>query len=305
MSKILVIFGASGNQGRSVIDTVLANKELSKKFQIRAVTRDVNKASVVELAKSGVEVVSADMDSTSSMSNVVDGAHTVFLMTNFWESMSATKEVAQGKAVADACKAAGVKHLIFSSLINTTEASQGRLSHISHFDGKAQIEAYIRDIQVPATFVLPGMFMSGFLTMLRKNEEGGYTLALPVSEDKAQIPLLDAASDTGKFVIAVLQAYPSCLGKHVHAAVDYYTPKRILAEFAEVMKKPAAFAQVPGEVFKTFLPPPVAQELLENMLLLEDPGYYAGAALTQGPWSSCDNLTTWKDFVVANREKWL
>ena len=111
--------------------------------------------------------------------------------------MSAETEIAQGKAVADACKTAGVQHLIFSSLLNTTRASNGRLSHISHFDGKAKIEEYIRQLGIPATFVLPGMFMSGYFNMIRKNEDGSYVLAMPVSEEGAKAPLFDPANDMG------------------------------------------------------------------------------------------------------------
>ena len=221
MSKILTVFGASGNQGSSVIRAVLADSALSKEYQIRAITRDSSKASMAQLAEKGVEVVEvctsspvfnptaqqsankvvekADMASTESISRAVKGSHTVFLMTNFWESLSADTEIAQGKAVADAAKAAGVQHLIFSSLINTSEASKGRLSHISHFDGKAKIEEYISGTGVPATFVLPAMFMSGYFDMIRKNEDGSYMLALPMSEEKPQIPLLDTVGDMGVY----------------------------------------------------------------------------------------------------------
>lgn len=138
------------------------------------------------------------MSSVEQAAPGVKGAHTVFFVTNFWESMSADIEISQGKAVADASKAAGVKHLIFSSLINTSEASGGRLSHISHFDGKAKIEKYIRDSKIPSTFVLPGFFMSNLLTQIKKGDDGKYILALPVSPEKAQVPLFDAAVDVGK-----------------------------------------------------------------------------------------------------------
>lgn len=137
------------------------------------------------------------MSSAEAAAPAVQGAHTVFLMTNFWETMSADTEIAQGKAVTDAAKAAGVKHLIFSSLINTTEASKGKLPNIAHFDGKAKIEAHIRQSGVPSTFVLPGMFASAYFETIRKGEDGTYTLALPVNEDKAQLPIFDAAGDTG------------------------------------------------------------------------------------------------------------
>lgn len=112
------------------------------------------------------------MSSAEAAAPAVQVAHTVFLMTNFWETMSADTEIAQGKAVTDACKAAGVKHLIFSSLINNTEASKGRLPNIAHFDGKAKIEAYIRQSGVPATFVLPGMFMNAYFDTVRRGDDG-------------------------------------------------------------------------------------------------------------------------------------
>lgn len=137
------------------------------------------------------------MSSASQAALAVKDAHTVFLVTNFWESASAETEISQGKAVTDAAKAAGVQHIIFSSLINTTEVSRGKLPHISHFVGKAKIEQYIRDSGVPATFVLPGFFMSNFVQFIQKGEE--YTLAMPVDPERAQVPLFDAAEDTGEF----------------------------------------------------------------------------------------------------------
>lgn len=102
----------------------------------------------------------------------------------------------------------------------------------------------------------------------------------------------------------LLHAFPSCLGKQILAAHEYYTPRRILEVFSEVMGKPATFQQVPNEVYKSFLPAPVAQELFENMLLLQDPGYYGGAKLTEGPRPADGELTSWKEYVKANRNKW-
>lgn len=139
------------------------------------------------------------MSSPESIAAAVQEAHTVFLMTNFWATMSADTEVSQGKAVVDACKTANVQHLIFSSLINTKEASNGRLPNISHFDGKAKIEEYIRQVGLSATFVLPGYFMNNFDSSIRKNEDGSYVLALPVDGEKAQLPLFDAAGDMGMY----------------------------------------------------------------------------------------------------------
>ena len=57
MSKILTVFGATGNQGGSVINHVLAHPQLSKTYKIRAVTRDASKPSALALKEKGAEVV--------------------------------------------------------------------------------------------------------------------------------------------------------------------------------------------------------------------------------------------------------
>ena len=57
MSKILTVFGATGNQVGSVIKSVLSDPVLSKEFKIRGVTRDVNKPAARALTAKGVEMV--------------------------------------------------------------------------------------------------------------------------------------------------------------------------------------------------------------------------------------------------------
>lgn len=58
MSKLITVFGASGNQGGSVIRHILADSKLSKEFRIRGITRDTKKPASQDLARQGVEVVS-------------------------------------------------------------------------------------------------------------------------------------------------------------------------------------------------------------------------------------------------------
>lgn len=57
MSKIFTVFGATGNQGGSVIRAVLADPVLSKEYKLRGVTRDVNKPAAQALSAKGVEMV--------------------------------------------------------------------------------------------------------------------------------------------------------------------------------------------------------------------------------------------------------
>ncbi|KAI9044486.1 NmrA/HSCARG family protein [Aspergillus affinis] len=299
MSKILTVFGATGNQGDSVIKAILADSVLSKEFKIRGITHDPSKSSSQKLAAAGVD---ADISTVEGALPAVSGAHTVFLVTNFWESMKKEVELSQGKAVTEAYKQAGVKHLIFSSLRNVTEISNGRLPNVTHFDGKAEIEDYIRASGISSTFVLPGLFMSNFFDFFNKQGDT-YTLAWPVNLEKARAPLFDAAQDTGKFVKAALANWPSTAGQRILAATDYYTPKRIVDEFQKVTGYKAQAVQIPPETFKSFLPEPVAQDMLENIQLLEDPEYFAGEPLEPSLKLLDQKPTLWEEFVIQNKEK--
>ncbi|KAK9477273.1 hypothetical protein V1514DRAFT_283464 [Lipomyces japonicus] len=307
MTKIITIFGATGNQGGSVVRAILADPVLSKQYKIRGVTRDSTKPAAKALADKGVEVVNADLSSVQSIAPVVKGADTVFLITNYWESKSRDIEYAQGKNVTDASKAAFVTHLIFSSLINVTKETGGSLPNVPHFDAKADIETYIRASGVPATFVMPGYYMSNLILGLKLQQDGSYLWSLPVS-DNARFPLFDVEEDNGKFVVAVIKNRTSVLDKNIFEASEYYTPSRIVTEFTEVTGKKASWVQVSAEQYKSTLPPAFAQEFLENHLLLEGPGYY-GARFRTGSGLS-DSLsileqrpTTWKEFVVKNESR--
>ncbi|GME63580.1 putative family transcriptional regulator protein [Neofusicoccum parvum] len=306
MSKLITVFGATGNQGGSVIQAILADAALSKEFKIRGINRDVTKPAAQALKAKGVEMVTADMNDPASLLAAIKGSHTVFLVTNYWETGKPEVEIAQGKNVADACKEAGVQHLLFSSLLHVTNETGGRLKNVPHFDGKAEIEAYVKEIGVPATFVLPGYYMTNYtaLGMIRKGEDGVYALAYPVGEG-ARFPLADVAEDMGKYVVAAMKQREKLLGAQVLVAEDYYTPTRILKEFEEVTGKKTQYVQVDSETYKSFLPGPMAQEMLENHLFVEEPGYYAGKDLKE----SLDLLasaglkpTSWKDFLMKNKE---
>lgn len=137
------------------------------------------------------------MSSSEDLKRVVQGSDTVFLVTNFWEHQSAKPEIVQGKTIADACKAEGIQHLIFSSLIDVTKASNGRLVHVSHFDGKAEIERYIRQSGLPASFVMPGIFTTELFNLIHKQEDGSCILTTPTAT-QSPAPFIDIVADMGR-----------------------------------------------------------------------------------------------------------
>lgn len=165
--------------------------------------------------------------------------------------------------------------------------SGGILSQVHHFDSKAKVEEYIRSEGIPATFMLPGFYMSNIPGgNLRKTPEGTWKLGLPIPGD-SPIPLFASEYDTGKFVKGILLKRDETLGKRIYAATKYYTPLEILAAFKDEYPdagKAAVFSELPHAVFKGILaaagmPEVTQEELLENMRLMPEFGYYGGEAL--------------------------
>ncbi|OOQ89088.1 putative NmrA family transcriptional regulator [Penicillium brasilianum] len=307
MSKLITVFGATGTQGGSVIRTIIADPKLSNEFRVRAVTRDPSKPNAKALAEQGIELIQGDMSSPADVAKAVDGAHTVYLVTNFWDTMSAKPEILQGKIVTDACNKAGVKHLIFSSLINAAKATEGRLVNITHFDGKAEVEEYIRESGIPASFVMPGIFMTEIFSFIRKQEDGSFILATPVSP-RTVAPWIDAGIDTGNFVRAALQHPPLDNANIIYAASDYYSFEQVAADFKSVIGEPLSVVTISSEMFKAglavSLPPDMVEEIYENLVLLEDPGYYAGADLTSSLELLSEKPVSLKEFFEKNRGHW-
>lgn len=143
--KILTIFGATGNQGGSIIDVVLARSALSAKYALRAISRDPSSAKSQFLASKGVEVVKADVEDLESVKAAVQGSYGVFGVTDFWSIQGDNKarEIQQGKNMFLASKEAGVKHFVFSSLPYVAKLSKGKYPGVEHFDGKAEVEEFV------------------------------------------------------------------------------------------------------------------------------------------------------------------
>ncbi|ETI20211.1 hypothetical protein G647_08245 [Cladophialophora carrionii CBS 160.54] len=303
--KVVVVFGATGKQGGSVVRSILGDPKTASQFSIRAITRDPSKPAAQELTKLGCECVPADADDKDSLRRALEGAYAVFAVTNFWEKKSAEAEIQQGKNMADVAKEVGVQHYICSSLMNVTKLSGGKLSKVAHFDSKAEVEDYVRAIGLPATFFMPGFYMSNIPGQSLNNMQGPYSFALPIPTD-SPIPLFDTEHDTGKFVKAILLNREKVLGQRIYGATDYYTPEQIIADFQAVKTKDGqggAAKQVPEPAFKKILagkglPEPFQDEMLENMLLMPQFGYYGGADLKASHSILNEPLTTWKEYVA-------
>jgi uncharacterized protein YbjT (DUF2867 family) len=313
--KILTVFGATGNQGGSIISTLLDHPELQSKYSIRAVTRDTSKPSAQELKSKVAEVVAADLNDPESLKHAVQGSYGVFAVTNYWEIFSKDKELQQGKAIADAAIAAGVKHLVWSSLPHTTKLTNGKLSQIDHFDGKAEVEEYIEANKgksgLIATHYMPGLFMQMFKDFINPGQDGHPTIALPIPSN-ALFNLIDIRSDTGKWVLGIFEAGASVDGKQVQAVGDWVTGDELATSYTKYSgaNVEVKYATAPRDVWKSFLIPKmgdyIAEEMAQNMDLIAEYSYYGkGAEKNQAEHDKVllkgAKKTTLREFIEANK----
>jgi uncharacterized protein YbjT (DUF2867 family) len=82
---LLTVFGATGNQGGSVINTILSHETLAAKYYLRAVTRDATSASAETLAARGCVIVQANFYDLSSVQAAVEGSYAVFAIANYYD----------------------------------------------------------------------------------------------------------------------------------------------------------------------------------------------------------------------------
>src|SRR6478735_8951752 len=145
--KIIAVVGATGAQGGGLAHAILADK--NSEFAVRAITRDVNSDKAKALAAAGAEVVAADVGDVESITKAFEGAYGAYCVTFFWNHYSPETELATATNLATAAKAAGLKHVIWSTLEDTRNwvplsddrmpTLQGKYK-VPHFDAKGEAD---------------------------------------------------------------------------------------------------------------------------------------------------------------------
>ncbi|KAE8372617.1 NmrA family transcriptional regulator [Aspergillus bertholletiae] len=272
MKKTLVVFGATGNQGGSVIDYVLNDTELSNRYHIRAVTRNPDSTAALKLKDRGVEVAKGNVDHPDTIERVLHNAHIAFILTTY--QTTKVREIAQGKTIADAAVANNLEFLIYSTLPSVMGISGGKYRAVEYFDSKADTETYIRALPIKAAFFAPGCYMQNFHDEIKPEvlDDGTYQLVNCV-HPHTQLPLLDIA-DSGKFVGAILADPDKFQGQVLSAATQMYSFEEIVGILSKSTGKTIKFVQATENSFRESLPPDFVEGLLETMKYFEDYGYY-------------------------------
>ena len=224
--KVIAVTGATGQQGGAV-----AQKLLADGWKIRALTRDLDKPAAQALASAGAQLVAGDMDSRSELDAAFEGAYGVFSVQNFWlPSVGYEGEIQQGRNVANAAKAANVRHLIYSS-VGAAHRGMGQ----KHFESKWIIEQYIQSLDIPYTILRPAAFFENF-NWERASILNGKFNAIGLRPEKER--QLIAVEDIAVFVALALANPQEYLGKTIELAGDALTESQLAETFANVIGRP-------------------------------------------------------------------
>lgn len=272
-SQVILVFGATGSQGGSVVRALQDSK-----YKIRAVTRNPSGAAAKALAAQGIEVVQADITNQEQLDSAFKGVYGVFAVTNFFTHFSKEQEIADGKRLVDTAAAAGVQHYIWSTLGSYTKWSNGKYPHAAHCDGKAAVDDYIRTTSLlPKTTFLSVPFyyqnlISGDLNP-RKQDDGSYVLALPISRG-AKFPGISVDDDVGSFARGILEAGEEVRnGTYVYAMGGMYTFEELIQGWAKKAGvEKAAFVEVTDDQFISFVGKEMGQDLGSMFRVWEEIG---------------------------------
>ncbi len=237
---IILVTGATGNQGGAVARELLANG-----YRVKAMTRSPTGGAAQSLSAQGAEIISADLDDPSSLEKALVGIWGVFAVQNTWEA-GVEREEEQGKRIAETARRQGVQHYVYSSV-----GSAHRSTGIPHFDNKWRVEETVRGLRFPSYTVLrPVFFMENWLSPWFKPgiDQG----KLMVGLQPETVLQMVAVQDIGRYGRLAFERHQDLNGRAIDIAGDELTMPQTAAILSEVTGRPITFEPVPLEQVRDF-----------------------------------------------------
>ena len=257
-NKIIAVVGATGAQGGGLVRAILDDPNGG--FSARALTRDVNSSAAQELARRGAEVVAVDIDDPASVRRAFEGAYGAFCVTFFWAHFSAEREVTEARTMAGAAKAAGLQHVIWSTLEDTRKwvplddprmPTLGGKYKVPHFDGKGEADQLFRDAGVPTTFLLTSFYWDNFIHFgmgPQRGPDGKLAITIPMGDRK--LPGM-AAEDIGRCACGIFRRGSEFIGKTAGIAGEHLTGDEMAAELSRAIGQEVRYNSISPDAFRS------------------------------------------------------
>jgi uncharacterized protein YbjT (DUF2867 family) len=230
--RSVLVTGATGQQGGAV-----ARALLSRGHRVKALTRKPDSGTARLLASAGADVVAGDLGDAASIVKAAGDVDTMFLMGNSYEA-GTEGETRQGIIAADAAKAAGVGHLIYSSV-----ADANKKTGIPHFESKYLVEKHIAGLGIPYTISAPVAFMENVVApwSIAGLRQGVLAFAMP----PRRVLQLAALADIGAFVAALVERREQVFGKRFDLAGDELSGEEQAKILSQAIGRPINYQEIP------------------------------------------------------------
>jgi len=252
--KIIAVVGATGAQGGGLVRAIQADPNGG--FVARAITRDADSDKARALAALGAEVVSADVDDEKSLERAFAGAYGAYCVTFFWAHFSPEKEYTEARNMAQAAKAAGVSHVVWSTLEDTRTVVGESMPtlmgkyKVPHFDAKGEADQFFRDAGVPTTYLYPSYYWDNLIYFgagPTKGPDGVLQFTLPTG--KAKMAGV-AAEDIGKVAYGIFKAGDKYVGQKVGVAGEQLTGAEMAAKLTRALGREVRHNDMSPEAYR-------------------------------------------------------
>ncbi|ODA94249.1 nucleoside-diphosphate sugar epimerase [Mesorhizobium sp. SEMIA 3007] len=230
--RSILVTGATGQQGGAV-----ARALLSRGHRVKALTRKPDSDAARQLVAAGAEVVAGDLADAASIVRAAKDVDTMFLMGNSYEA-GLEEETRQGILAADAAKAAGIGHLIYSSV-----ADADKQTGIPHFESKYLVEQHVRQLGIPHTISAPVAFMENAVAPWSTGALSQGTLAFAMPPKR--VLQLVALADIGAFVAALAERREQVFGKRYDFAGDELSGEEQAKILTKAIGRPIRYQEIP------------------------------------------------------------
>ena len=230
--RSILVTGATGQQGGAV-----ARALLSRGHRVKALTRKPDSDAARQLMSAGADLVTGDLGNAASVLKSASDVGTMFLMGNSYEA-GAEEETRQGFIAAEAAKAAGVGHLIYSSV-----ADANKKTGVPHFESKYLVEKHVASLGIPYTISAPVAFMENIVApwSIDALRQGTHAFAMP---PKRALQLV-ALADIGSFVAALVKHREQVVGKRFDFAGDELSGEERAKILSHAIGRPINYQEIP------------------------------------------------------------
>lgn len=280
--RIVLVFGATGQQGGAVAQALR-----DQGWAVRALVRNPDSAAARALASKGVAVVQGDLSDMASMRSAMTGVHGVFSVQpssgqGAVYNVTDADEIRYGKAIADLAVASGVQHLVYTSV----NAAGPEKTGMGHFDSKAEIEAYLRGLDLVTTIVRPAGFME-LLMLPGMGLDKGFFFSFVRTEQRAQVI---AVQDIGRIVATIFASPDRFAGRTIEIAGDEITGAGLQDSLSRAAARPIAYQRFPDSLLED-------NPFLGRLAALFDDGRLAGNADLAALRAEFGPLTRFDDWL--------